>query len=134
MSPDQHLSGGSPDSDASTETVTKLTALSNSTQETFFINEMRFVNQEIARVRNNLTEKVGRCLSNCWRDLLWQNLLAADCNVLESDEKRLKKKTTPVDPTTTQLYTCVSQWQQDNIMGNVNTNEMVRNHLLPLCH
>lgn len=123
MSPDQRLSGGSPDSDASTETITKRLSLPNTTQETYFINELKFVNQEILRVRDNLNQKVSRCLSNCWRDLLWHSLLTADANM--EDEKKIKKKST-VDPTIAQLSLLIGEWEQRNIMDNMVDGQMVR--------
>ena len=60
VSPDQHLSGGSPDSDASSEMMSRIsnpTSIS-STQENYIQNELKFVNKELARVRDNLSDKV----------------------------------------------------------------------------
>lgn len=121
ISPDQHLSGGSPDSDASSETITKRMSLPTTTQETYFINEVKFVNQEILRVRDHLTNKVSRCLSNCWRDLLWHALLT-DGNV-EEDKKTRKKSI--VDEAAMQLNVLVCEWEEKNVMENMANVPMV---------
>ena len=48
---------------------------SSMTLETFLLNETKFVHKETAEVRGKLNKKVGASLSNCWRDMLWHELL-----------------------------------------------------------
>ena len=58
VSPDQHLSGGSPDSDVSSEITMRISNSLASTQDNYLQNEIKFVNKEILRVRDSLNNKV----------------------------------------------------------------------------
>ena len=62
VSPDQHLSGGSPDSDISTEFAmgrgVSSQYLVSVTQENYLQSEMKFVTKEIGKVRDILNDKV----------------------------------------------------------------------------
>ena len=63
ISPEQHLSGGSPDSDVSSEfALSRGPSLSQYTvpvtQESYLQNEMKFVSKELEKVRDSLNDKV----------------------------------------------------------------------------
>lgn len=59
ISPEQHLSGGgSPDSDISSDFGSRTHYLMPMPQENYLQNEMKFVSQEIGKVRDQLNDKV----------------------------------------------------------------------------
>lgn len=118
VSPDLHVSG-SPDSDiVVSDMITRRTTSTTSTQENFLANEIKFLNFEICGVRDQLNSKVGLCLSNCWRDLIWLELLTFD-----DDEQAQKKKSRMTSGPGMGVFSftkCIDDWKVEKSM-----------HLLP---
>ena len=108
---------GSPDSDVSSIDV-NVKSLNSSTQETFLMNERKFIRHEVQCVRDKLSKKVGRCLSYCWRDILWHRLLITEtCCEEESVKKSKKKNVVSVHDSNAAFKKYVSEWRAE-IMPN----------------
>lgn len=118
VSPDLHVSG-SPDSDiVVSDMITRRTTSTTSTQENFLTNEMKFLNFEICGVRDQLNSKVGLCLSNCWRDLIWLELLTFDDD--EQAQKKKSRMTLGPGMGVFSFTKCIDDWKVEKSM-----------HLLP---
>ena len=86
-------------------------------QQDYLINELKFINDEVANVRSELNDQVSKCLSNCLRDLVWNALLISE-TVLEDDSltKKVKKKTSNQSFEASSLLTCINEWKTENRM------------------
>lgn len=108
----------SPDSDISTETVSYI----KSVQEKFLQSESSFVKNEVLKVRDALSNKIGACLSNCWRDMIWHELIVGEMLLMDENQalsssggKKTKKKGTnqQYESDMTMLTQYVNEWKKE---------------------
>ena len=108
----------SPDSDVSTETVSYI----KSVQEKFLQSESSFVKNEVLKVRDALSNKVGACLSNCWRDMIWHELIVGEMNLLDENQalsssggRKTKKKANnqQYESDMTMFTQYVNEWKKE---------------------
>ena len=110
----------SPESDITVEVGT--TRYLTSLQETFLQNEAKFLSDEIINVRGVLNNKIAKCNSNCWRDMVWNGLIVNDLTV-EDDNKKNKKKGSHQtdDASINAFYGYVNEWRKANDMEKMDS-------------
>ena len=90
--------------------------LSDSTE----IADANFLANEVAFVSNRLSKVASTCLSNCWRDFEWYQLLLMDSVEDDSSTKKLRKKLEPRKERTQDI--CVDNWKLANTLSSIRKN------------
>jgi len=126
---------GSPESDVSLTSENNGTRYVSFTQEQFLHNELFFLSNEVNLVRDSLNKKIGACLSNCWRDILWYELISnetfgEDDGIYMTSSKKSKKKSAnmAIDLTLNTFTQCLKEWQIENKMAAITPSSVIVTH------
>ena len=112
----------SSDSESSATLCLGRSASHGKLNDNVMLGDAEFVANEVARVSSHLAKMAGTCLSNCWRDLVWYQLLLMDGGDEESSKKQRRKTEWRKETSQHSINIPAESWKLASMLNSIREN------------
>ena len=112
----------SSDSESSATLHLGRSAIHGKLGDNVMLGDAEFVVNEVARVSSHLAKMAGTCLSNCWRGLVWYQLLLMDGGDEESSKKQRRKTEWRKETSQHSINIPAESWKLASMLNNIREN------------